>query len=79
MRAKRGRGGAARGRVGLHRESGSVTRSGATPTGGPCLSVGSGRGRLGRAGPEGEGGPAGEVWPAREKGKIKEFKLNNKQ
>ena len=60
MRAKRGRGGAARGRVGLHRESRSVTRSGATPTGGPRLSVGCGRGRPGRAGPEGEGGPAGK-------------------
>ena len=60
MRAKRGRGGAARGRVGLHRESRSVTRSGATPTGGPRLSVGCGRGRPGRAGPEGEGGPTGE-------------------
>ena len=72
MRAKRGRGGAARGQVGLQRESGSVTRSGATATGGPRLSLGCGKGRPGRAGPEGEGGPAGEVWPAREKGKRKE-------
>ena len=72
MQAKRGRSGVARGRVGLHRESDSVPRSGVTPTGGPRLSVGCGRGRPGRAGPEGEGGPAGEVWPAREKGKRKE-------
>ena len=54
------RGGARRGRVRLHRESGSVTRSGATLTGGLPLSVGCGRGRPGRAWPVGEGGPAGK-------------------